>query len=249
MFGDEPAPFSGEGGDELRDEVWVHQLPTQHIEDMRLQMAAPDPGRVAARALLGLAAAQVVLAQGCKGGAAHPAHHFADKEILRSALLPEPVALVVRGLRSRRHLRARRPGPVEFHLHLVPQILVDDAKLWSVCGDNPSRIFLPAMEGARHGVLDDVSPVPEHPANVDRVAQQTVSTMRTAADGGVVPDPSGRARNPFRIERLRDDAWTDPCGVFTKDAPHHGCFNWIDPPQTPVWLAIGVQDADDVIPI
>ena len=175
-------PLGGESFDEALQRVGCHEITAQRRHNLTLQASPADRATVAAGALEGVVAGQVVLAPGGKGAGAAPAEHLVGQEVAGPASVPEPL------LRRQHVIRLHhdRFGG-EACLDGVPESLVNDAQMWNGNLDEVFGGVVPfdCLSGLR--VDERAAAVPNELAGVQDVAQDALATGGASADRCVIP--------------------------------------------------------------
>ena len=241
-------PLGVEGLDEPLHCLRCHEIAPQGGQHPAFELTAPERASVVAGALEGVVACQVVLAPDGERATAASAEHLVREEVAGAAAIPETL---------------RGHGAVGgdllfgwFHslgcealLDRVPKWLIDDAQVGHLdfderLGGVGTSNCLPGL-----GVQQRAHAVPDEPAGVEAVAQETLATLGAAANGGVVPQAASGPRNALRIEGARDGQRARTGGVVAEDALHDHRFVLVDLAQATLRLAVRAQPADHTIAI
>src|SRR5262249_30653612 len=149
-------------------------------------------------AVAGIGAAVVLLADFGKSPAADAALEQTREQVDRTARLlgtDRQAALA--------HQIATLDLPT---LDLLPERIVDDAKLGHVLDDPRLLRIKPRHPLSGIGVIDIALPVPDEPADVELVVKDARSTTPIAIDGGGAPGRPLGASNAIPVEAERDGA-------------------------------------------
>lgn len=90
---------------------------------------------------------------------------------------------------------------------------------------------------------------PDELADVERVPQDTVAALRSAADCRVVPGRAARPRDALRIQLPGDRTRAVTGAVRLEDPPDDGSGDGVEFAQAAFRLAVGTKAADHPIPI
>ncbi len=118
-------------------------------------------------------------------------------------------------------------------LDRLPQRIVDDAEFGNLRNDPLLGRIDPGHPLAGLRVLDIALPVPHQPADVELVVDEAGATFGVAPDGGIGPQPTGRAGDAFPVQPPGDGPRVDPVGELAEDAPDNFRFRLIDGPVRP----------------
>ena len=153
------------GVDELSQEVWLHELPCQQVQHMGFQIGPADGAGVTARAVVGRAASQIVLARRFEESAASTAFDLAGQEVPGPAPVPECAKLINPVGLDR--------GRFQFEavLHPPPKGVVNDAEVRDLVCNKGSGLRIAAQARTAHRVLDVDPATPDQTAHVKFVAQ------------------------------------------------------------------------------
>ena len=164
---------------EVLEQVAAHQLVAQCHENAFFHLLAADRQAVGARATRTRAEArQAVAPVHDVSAAALGAFRQTGEEILRAACMVEPFRIAVRSHAA--HLDLPR-------LHLLPQIVVDDAQVGHRCR-HPRRGWIgPRNAFACVGLLDVAQPVPHESADIQLVVQDSRAPRWIAVNRARIP--------------------------------------------------------------
>lgn len=219
----------------------MHQPGSERLEHLRLELGPPEPPRIAAAvAVSRRGAAEVVLAERSEGPAAAAADDLLAEQVPRPAAFPEGRA-AFRGDR-------RRLGH-EASLRLLPKRLIDDAQLGHRTFDDVLWVSHAQHLAAGDRFAELLVASPDQAADVDRVSQDAIAALRSAADRRVVPRRAVRARDALCIQLPCDRARAAPGAICLEDPPNHGGGNRVGLAQATFRLAVGTEAADHAIPV
>ncbi|OJY60856.1 MAG: hypothetical protein BGP16_13080 [Sphingobium sp. 66-54] len=109
----------------------------------------------------------------------------------------------------------------QLRLCRIPQVWRHDPKLRQI-------VIFPQFRCVRAGdaiagvrVFNHLDPVPDHLASIQRVAKDTVTTLRIAVDGGCIPFRAPRGANTVPIEAMGDVPWGLPARELRINAEDH----------------------------
>jgi len=163
MLGNEPVPFRGEGSDERRCQVRVHETVSQDLEHMLLREAPANTFLVAASTLVRTEAAEVVAAQIHEVTATRAAKHLPGEKLPRPPMFPKPIAC---GPCFPLGLPGGNPG-----LGPLPKILRDNSQVRHGMHDEGIGITRLQVPCFRVRVLHGPQAVPHHFSDIEAVAQ------------------------------------------------------------------------------
>src|SRR6266481_1272176 len=164
----------------------------------------------------------------------------ADQQFAQQELAPaDPVEDVARFVLA--HLD---PGFPLARLHLLPEVVTDNAKLRYL--DDLARFLFvdPGHFLAGAWVLHIGGAVPFQSANVEGVVEEARAPVDLASDGRISPLPAACAGNLFVVQTLGDRARAGAGGVFLEDPAEDYSFGLIDEPAP---AAGGVAFAHHVV--
>jgi len=123
-------------------------------------------------------------------------------------------------------------------LDFPPESRIDDPQFGHSLLHDLVRAVPLLAELPRPRVLHVPVSVPDQPAGIDRVSQQTIAAGRPATNGRIVPNRAGWTGDAVIVKRSGDGDRTNARGIVPEDPANDPGFDRIDGPQAALRLSI-----------
>jgi len=231
--------FFVEGADELRDEIWHHQLVAQSVDDPCFDFASTDACTIGTIALAsGCGTGDIVLADRRGGSTANAANYF-----FREDMLGPPVGPEFRGA-SLDHPFAV-PDGAEPGLYTPPEIIVDDPKLRDIADDPLLAGIEPGNSSPSRRLLAVAQPIPDESPHIELIAKYARSPEGVPSDRRITPGMAARPLNVLAIEFGGDPTRTLARSKIRVNATNDRRLRFVD--FAPAALA--VLGSDDLVAV
>nr|WP_249138246.1 hypothetical protein [Caulobacter sp. S6] len=131
----------------------------------------------------------------------------------------------------------------------IPERFVDDAKLRHFLDDPFLAWVQPALALAGVGILDEMLPVPDQPADVELVVQHAIAPADVAVEGGEAPLAAAGGGDVVPVQFGRDALGRFTGGVVAENPAHHLGLGRVDGAVTADRFAVGANALDHVITV
>ena len=131
----------------------------------------------------------------------------------------------------------------------LPQAVIDDAEFGHLDRDPVLGRVDPGDALSRRGVFDVAQAVPDQTTDIELVIDDAGAALGMAAQGGVGPQGTGRARNALGVETTRQGARADTGGELLEDAAHGLGLILVDAPLAPDRLSLVIGALHHVVAV
>ncbi|KGJ07612.1 hypothetical protein IT40_20585 [Paracoccus versutus] len=229
----QPVHLPGELGAELPEQLRLHQVLAQAVQDRGLERVAADVDAIVAGALVARRrAAQEILRDHRIAAAAAAAFDQAGEKVLRAAAVVQRIACLP---------AAGREGEFALpRLHRVPERLIDDAQIRHLLHHPFAFRIQPRHPPAGIGILDVAQPVPDQPADIEFVVEDAGAAFAIAMNRRRPPFPALGTEYALAVQRHGDGARGEAGVIVGEDAADHGGLSLVDRAVPPDRFAVGV---------